>query len=737
VLKRLSDHDFTLNVNKCILGAQRIEVVGHTLSADGISPLQSNVKAIMDLQAPANKKELQSLLGSFNYYGRFIPQFADLTCKLRTKTREEAEWSWDVDDDAVLDNLKKALASPPVLAFFDTKASKTILSCDASDTAIAAVLSQVNSNGLERPVAYASRVLTSCEKNYSVGEKEALACIWGAEHYHFYLYGRRFLIRTDHSSLTSLLTSSGTGKRPLRIQRWYDRLLQYNFSVVYRPGRDNALPDLLSRCTRQEQPTGMVTCHYTSEEVLAVGQLDELEFISTATLLHATLMDETLMKVVQYVRNGWPMNTTGDVKLYHQVCDELSVCNAGYLVRGERAVIPFELRSRVLNFIHAGHQGIVKCKQRGRSTVWWPGIDKDIEKLCTQCEACVLTKYKPNVPPLEPIELPKEPWIKVSIDIFGPIVTAPPNYRYLIVVIDMLSGWPEVHGVSQVTTRSVIQFFDALATTWGYPKEILSDNGSQFSSAEFDEFCCKRAIQHLRAAVYTPTTNGKVERFNQEIKQALKRAQVEGRTISDALQCLLFQYRSTPHSLTGCSPAKLMMGRELRGPLSALALDNAQHRSLPAVNEALQRARKKQQAYKHYYDRRHHARDIQLQIGEFVKKKRPFQNHKLALSWSQEIYVVTHQVRPYTYRLNDGSVWNIRKLLKVRPSRDNEDTLQPGDIPPVVVPHADHGNDAIQHHGDYMQRDQPDQANDAIQQHDLNVLRRSERVRRPPNRLTF
>jgi hypothetical protein len=116
--------------------------------------------------------------------------------------------------------IEAALTSEPVLVHFDT-AAETVVDCDASQTALGCVLLQVQ-DGVERPVAFASRVLNEHELGYSVSEKEALACIYACEHWHYYLYGRKFKLRTDHSVLTTLLRK-GDGRRPLRLQRWHDR----------------------------------------------------------------------------------------------------------------------------------------------------------------------------------------------------------------------------------------------------------------------------------------------------------------------------------------------------------------------------------------------------------------------------------------------------------------------------------------------------------------------------------
>ena len=135
----------------------------------------------------------------------------------------------DKEHHEAFSSVLDAITSATTLAHFDPKA-EIILTTDASAVALDACLS-VRHNGQERPVAFASRVLSSTERNYSATEREALACIWGAEKWHFYLYGRKFTLRTDHQALKTLLLASGKGHKPLRLHRWADRLMQYDFNV--------------------------------------------------------------------------------------------------------------------------------------------------------------------------------------------------------------------------------------------------------------------------------------------------------------------------------------------------------------------------------------------------------------------------------------------------------------------------------------------------------------------------
>ena len=169
-----------------------------------------------------------------------------------------------------------------------------------------ALLSQ-HQGGEERPIAFASRTLSSAERNYSA-----------SEHWHFYVYGRQFTLITDHQALKTLLSSGGSGHRPLRFHRWADRLFQYNFSVVYRPGRFNVVADCLSRAfdtaeaTPEVHPTFDVRDNVTDDNVNDDGLVQSIfgnlatPVVTLDAVAAATAVDPDLQMVMRYVRQGWP-----------------------------------------------------------------------------------------------------------------------------------------------------------------------------------------------------------------------------------------------------------------------------------------------------------------------------------------------------------------------------------------------------------------------------------------------
>ena len=292
-----------------------------------------------------------------------------------------------------------------MLSHFLSLAS-TFVTCDASSTALFAVSSQ-EVDGQEKPIAYASRALTDATKKYSEGKREALACIWACDHWHVYLYGRQFTLRTDHQALKTLLSSSGTGRRPLRLHRWSDRLHQYTFTITYRPGSQNQVADCLSRTPKifsgpastSQEPVRLLTAPFDN-----IITLDELR--------RASENDDLLRQVCTFTINGWPCTIEYSLLWpFYQIRDELSVWNDSCLARGERAVISASLQQKVFSMAHESHSGMVKTKQTCRNSVWWPGIDKQIEDHFRSCEACIQSgkSIKPTKSPLNPVKWPKQP----------------------------------------------------------------------------------------------------------------------------------------------------------------------------------------------------------------------------------------------------------------------------------------------------------------------------------------
>ena len=261
---------------------------------------------------------------------------------------------------------------------------------------------------------------------------------------------------------------------------------------------------------------------------------------------------------------------------------ELSVMS-GVALWGNRVVVPGPLQTGVLRELHVGHLGMSKMKSVARSCVWWPGLDKAIEQACKTCDACMMLSNDPKVTNLHPWLPASRPYQRVHIDYAGPLEGG----EMLLVVVGAYSKWPEVCVTKNTSSQSTISMLRPIFARWGIPEELVSDNGPQFCSKEFEVFTAQLGSRHKRGAPYYPATNGLAERFVQTVKKRLKIAFSERLEFHYRLDRFLMAYRNAPHAITGESPAQLMLGRSLRTRLSNVKpqLLSTQLQSPTAVRE--------------------------------------------------------------------------------------------------------------------------------------------------------
>ena len=489
VLQTLSDRNLTLNESKCQFGLDRVVFMGHVLSKDGMGPTRDKIVAVEQAKRPENPAEVRSFLGLVGYCSRYIQDLATVEEPLRKLTRSRVPWKWGTNEEQSFQELKHRLVSSQTMAYFNADASETQVICDASPVGLGCILVQKQDDGHFKPVLYASRALTSVERRYSQTEKEALAIVWSCERLHLYLFGIPFTIVTDHKPLEVIYASPKHKPVSARIERWVLRLQAYDFKVQYRPGKYNAA-DALSRLLDvrkvkedHHEKTEDYMCQITLASIPVAIRAKEIEVESSA--------DPEMTSLRKAVRTGdW---SHPDVIKYKHVRDELT-CVGKLILRGHRIVIPTHYRQQIMQLAHEGHQGIVKCKQRLREKVWWPAIDKDMERHVKLCQACQIVNVQSTPEPLKPTELPEKPWQQISVDICGPF----PGGEFILVAIDYYSRWFEMGILFSITSAKVIGLLERWFASHGIPEVIVSDNGVQFTSQEFRNFMSVNGVVHRK-----------------------------------------------------------------------------------------------------------------------------------------------------------------------------------------------------------------------------------------------
>lgn len=242
VLQKLCQANLKVKPAKCHLFADQVQYLGHVIFAEGVTVDPAKTEAVHAWPEPVNVREVRSFVGLASYYRRFVPGFAELARPLHKPTEKGVPFKWTPACQAAFQALKNKLVSAPILTFPDP--SETfILDTDASDMAIGAILSQ-KVDGLEKVVAHASRALSRQEKNYATTKKELLAVVHFTTYFRHYLLGRKFLLRTDHSSLRWLHNFS---QPEGQLARWLEHLAQFDYEIEHRPAKKHAKADSLSR----------------------------------------------------------------------------------------------------------------------------------------------------------------------------------------------------------------------------------------------------------------------------------------------------------------------------------------------------------------------------------------------------------------------------------------------------------------------------------------------------------
>ncbi len=439
--------------------------------------------------------------------------------------------------------------------------------------------------------------MTATEAKYAQIEKEALAVTWACERLSNFIIGKSITVETDHKPLVPLLTKHTIDKLPpRRIQRYKMRLMRFHIKEVrYVPGKEHYTADTLSRKIPVQEPTQATiaeddTNAYISSVIKTLPASDP----KLSEIQQAQSQDNVCKELKTYCFGQWPdkQHLPNALKPYWQVRGELTVVD-GLLMKGTRLVIPTSLQRQTLERIHEGHQGITKCRQRAKISVWWPGISAQIKDTVEQCKTCCKHRQQ-HAEPLIPTPLPERPWKLIGTDLFELKKTT-----YLLIV-DYYSRYVEVIALRKDTSSSaVIQALKTIYARHGIPDEVRSDNGPQYHSKEFAQFAKEWGFKHTTSSPRYPQSNGEVERAVRTVKDILKKE-------NDPTKALL-AYRSTPLA-SGYSPAELLMGRKIKSTIPIVSKNLTP--SLPKMKELKVKEETYRSKQKNNYDNRHSAKKL-------------------------------------------------------------------------------------------------------------------------------
>ena len=454
LMKTASKNGLVFNSHKCSIRQPQITFYGAIFTSQGMKPDPTKIQALQDLPKPDNHKQLQSFLGLINYLQPFLPGLASKTTFLREQI---SSWDWNPSTDIAFQKLKHWICKTllnTTLAYFD-RTKPVVIQTDASEYGLGAALLQDG-----RPIAFASKTLTDVETRYANIERECLSVCFGLEKFHTYVYGCHITVQNDHKPL-EMIQKKPIHAAPPRLQRMLLRLQKYDYTIVYRPGKEMVLADRLSRFPSRKEHMPIELHQNIHSIQLEPDRLNIVRGAIERDPIHSTAYSLTL--------NGWPDKIHEVPRIVRQFWgtrDELTVEN-GILLKGDRVCIPPELYDRMLSDLHGNHRGIEKMRHLSQHTIYWPGLDADIADYVNRCKTCTQHKAKQAVQPMLPRDVPDSPWQELAADFFTH------NHKEYLLIADTFSKYPFVYQMSSKTAESISKKLQNLISQYGPPKRPL------------------------------------------------------------------------------------------------------------------------------------------------------------------------------------------------------------------------------------------------------------------------
>ncbi|UYV74836.1 K02A2.6-like [Cordylochernes scorpioides] len=516
VFDKLRLYNMKLKLSKCIFGRTEVKYLGHIISHNQLKPDPGKVKSIQDFPRPDTVKKVRQFMGLANYYRKFVKDFSKISFPLVRLTRKNQPFIWNEEVEESFAKLKMALSTKPVLAIYNPDYPSKVYT-DASKYGIGAILTQIGPDNEEHVIAYYSKTLQPDQENYSAYEMECLAVIQATDHFHVYIENQPFEIITDHAALQWLFTM----KKPKpKYFRWILSLSSKSCNIVHRFGKQQTHVDALSR---------LPVVNIATQELQEHQQNSDLSFLKNS---------HTHDGVVMIKQKGV-----------------------------FKAVVPNSLTKKILEEYHdsLSHPSITKTCKLITQCYWWKGITTDIKNYVRSCKSCQLVKVR-HEPTLGEMITPTsniQPLQMIGCDtiVLG-TAAANTKHKFIQVFVDHATRYLWAYPTITNTSQAVTQCLDKIIKSVNSINTILTDNGKNFISKEFNKFLSLQGIKHTYTSPYHPQCNGICEKLNDTIMTKLRIAVLEKPRCkwSTLLPQVFKNYNSTPHDVTGFSPLFLMYG---------------------------------------------------------------------------------------------------------------------------------------------------------------------------------
>jgi hypothetical protein len=715
VLRRLREQNLFGKLSKCSFHQETVEYLGFILSPSGLSMDPVKIQTIRDWPEPRKVKDVQSFLGFGNFYRRFIHNFSEQVAPLTRLTRKNVPWNFNSTCRSAFEGLKQAFSSAPVLVNF-VPGAPLIVETDASDYAIAGILSTVSDSNSVHPIAFFSRTMSPAELNYDTHDKELLAIHEAFRTWRHYLEGAATPVDvvTDHKNLEYFSTTKLLSRRQAR---WSEFLSGFNMVVRFRPGKLGTKPDALTR-RFDVYPKGGDRDYASSNphNLRPVFTSEQLVSSLRASTLADPVLRAAITMDINDLHSGILAALSDDVFCQSQLAVARSesdprwtVDNSGFLRLDGRIYVPDanDLRLKVLRNKHdhpiSGHFGQNKTLELVRREYTWPEIRTYIRDYCKSCTTCARSKARRHRPygTLKQLPIPEKPWNSISMDFIEKLPSSE-GFSAILVVVDRLTKQSIfIPTYDTITAPELAQLFLVhVFSKHGVPSHVTCDRGSEFVSRFFRSLGKALDMRLHFTSGYHPEGDGQTERVNQTLEQYLRMyCNYQQDNWSQLLPLAEFAYNNAPSATTGVSPFFANKGyhpsisvHPERDLTSALAREMAV--DLDELHQELrEQIAQAQKRYQHYADlRRTPAPEFPIGSQAFVKAQffRTSRPSKKLSEKNLGPFEVIARVgsHSYTLRLPDSmrAVHPVFHVSQLEPSTPNTipNRVQPPP-PPVII----------------------------------------------------
>lgn len=597
VLQRLQAKGLAVNALKSFWAVKEVDYLGFRLTPQGIMPQERKVKAILNMVAPRNKKELRHFIGLVNYYRFMWRKRSHILSPLAALSSPKVPFKWTPEAQQAFEEMKRVVAKEVLLSFPDyTKRFE--IHIDASDRQLGAVLKQG-----DKTLAFFSKKLKSAEKNYGVGEKEMLSAVEALKEFRTMILGYPIDIYTDHKNWTY-----GTkAYKNDRITRWRLIIEEFAPTLHYVQGSKNVVADALSRLPFKSDSSDDDLFFMVDEAFDMASWRQFIQPLTIREIQREQAKDKYVKQVLQQApdRLGELFEDIGQKAGPDRVLTETNPVDR----KLSRIIVPQSLTRRLIKWYHAMlvHPGAERLYNTLRQHYTWPNMAQQIKNYTKQCHACQVGKRGlrgMGKIPLKDVET--EPWKDVAIDLAGPWKTKIDGKEivfHTFTIIDTFTGWVEI---VPIYNKEMETIGDAFKREWlrRYPRpsRVTFDAGNEFNNEYFTNLLALWYVNHNPVTVKNPRANAIIERMHlvlgNMIRCQLAKLHKEEDIVSEITSAAAFAMRATVHGTTRFTPAQLVFSKDmiLRTHMEA-NMELVRQRREAAIFKANQRENKRRIAY--------------------------------------------------------------------------------------------------------------------------------------------